>query len=90
MGISDHKQVKLPDNVSLLLKMADKGFLIGTPSQDYDDSYCIQYAKKEGGHIMSNDKFRDYIQKAKEAGTGKGEEERKWVREHLISYTFSG
>ena len=31
--------------------------LVKTPSQDYDDSYCIQYAKKLNAFIVTNDKF---------------------------------
>lgn len=47
--------------MNLMNKLLLKGFLIKTPSQDYDDSYCIQYAKKSNAFIVTNDKFRDYI-----------------------------
>ena len=47
--------------MTLMSKIHKDGFLISTPSQDYDDSYCIQYAKKMNAFIVTNDKFRDYI-----------------------------
>ena len=33
----------------------------GAP-QDYDDSYCIHYARAHGGCVMSNDLYRDHVQ----------------------------
>lgn len=79
----------MPDNISLLHKLANLQLIIKTPPQDYDDSYCIQYAKKkQNAFIVSNDKFRDYIQK--QEGTPQKNRERKWLKEHCISYTFNG
>lgn len=40
-GMKIVKASKLPNNVSLLHNLADKGYIVKTPSQDYDDSYCI-------------------------------------------------
>ena len=40
--------------------------MITTPGQDYDDSYCIQYARKQNAFIVTNDKFRDYIEQFKD------------------------
>ena len=51
--------------------------------QDYDDSYCIQYARKHDACIVSNDKYRDYVQKL--VGAAKRDAGR-WVRAHRISY----
>jgi hypothetical protein len=39
------------------------GVMVSTPSQDYDDSYCISYARRENAFIVTNDKFRDYMRK---------------------------
>lgn len=52
---------KTPDDMKLLHHLLENDFLIKTPSQDYDDSYCIQYAKKFNAFMVTNDKFRDYI-----------------------------
>ena len=41
MGLKDTKKSKLPDDVALLHKLMEKDFLVKTPAQDYDDSYCI-------------------------------------------------
>lgn len=63
MGLKNVKVSKLPDSVATLNKMADKGVMVKTPSQDYDDSYCIQYARQSDAFIVTNDKFRDYLRK---------------------------
>ena len=41
MGLKNIKVSKLPDSVATLNKMAEKGVMVKTPAQDYDDSYCI-------------------------------------------------
>ena len=38
-------------------------FFSGTPSQDYDDAYQIEYARNHDGVIISNDLFRDAVDK---------------------------
>lgn len=43
--------------------------MVKTPSQDYDDSYCIQYARQTNAYIVTNDKFRDYIAKLEQKTT---------------------
>jgi hypothetical protein len=49
---------QIPDDVQLLQQLLGQGFLIGTPAQDYDDSYCLNYARQRGGYIISNDLYR--------------------------------
>ncbi|CDW86913.1 UNKNOWN [Stylonychia lemnae] len=88
MNLKNVKVSQIPDNVSLLHSLADKGFIVKTPPQDYDDSYCIQYAKKFNAFIVTNDKFRDYI--LKQENNPDKSKERKWIKDHSISYTFNG
>ena len=61
MGLKEVKASQIPDDVGLLNKLLAKDILVKTPAQDYDDSYCIQYAKKLNAFIVTNDKFRDYL-----------------------------
>ena len=94
LGIIDVKTQKqgLPDDVSLLLTLVGKGYIVGTPAQDYDDSYSIAYARLHGGYIVSNDMYRDHV-KGIEPGIEKSklrEEVKKWLKSHVISYTFVG
>lgn len=84
---SDVPAAKLPDDVPLLQSMVDEGLLVPTPSQDYDDSYCIQYAGMYDGCVVTNDMYRDHIE------TMSGPRERKaamrgWLVAHLISFTW--
>jgi len=54
-----------------------------TPPQDYDDSYLIKYAEKKDAVILSNDRYRDWIEKATDV-----EKAKKWRDRHVISFTF--
>lgn len=80
---------KLPDDVILLNKMVEEGLIIPTPSQDYDDSYCIKYAGRHNGCVVSNDLYRDHIENMD------GPKEQKiamksWLYAHRISFTWVG
>ena len=44
--------------VLYLQELEHDGILYTTPSQDYDDSYQIEYARRHGGVIVTNDLFR--------------------------------
>ena len=35
------KASQIPDDMNLMMKLLNNDYLISTPSQDYDDSYCI-------------------------------------------------
>ena len=59
--------------------------IVETPSSNYDDSYCIEYAKTNNGYIVTNDKFKDHI----EAKQG-AKEVKNWIQSHSIGFTFHG
>jgi len=59
--------------------------LVVTPPQDYDDSYVIKYAQSKDGCILTNDMYRDYVEKCHHKRRAKD-----WLRSHLISFTFVG
>lgn len=50
---------QLPDNVTLLRELFDANLLSPVPEFDYDDAYCVQYARENHGVVISNDKYRD-------------------------------
>lgn len=77
---------KIPDNVQLLTDLLKLDLLITTPSQDYDDSYTIKYAQVHNACILTNDQFRDYVDKHVEADKAAA---RSWLRSHCISFTFA-
>jgi len=81
LGMEKESKVKtkLPDNISLLLSLEEEGYVVPTPSQDYDDSYCIKYAFQHGGYVVTNDKYRD----CNIEGIT-----RDWRRTHLMTFTF--
>jgi hypothetical protein len=88
LNIKEYKASQMPDNVALLNKLATKGYIVKTPPQDYDDSYCIQYAKRSNAFIVTNDKFRDFI--LKQPNSEDRLKEQRWVKDHSISFTFNG
>ena len=73
--------------MDLLLRLRDEDLLLLSPPQDYDDSYAISFAQKQGGCLMSNDMYRDHAPAVEKRG-GNGKEARAWLRTHLISFTF--
>ena len=83
-----HKKRVLPDYLPYLYGLVSKGLVVKSPPQDYDDSYCIQYAKKHDAFVVSNDLFRDYIDSIKDKT--ERETEKKWREIKCISFTFIG
>ena len=61
--------------------------IILTPPQDYDDSYCISYAKTHEGSMVTNDIYRDAVDKV---APKLRRSTRQWIRAHSISFTFVG
>lgn len=59
------KEQKCPDDVSVLCNLEKEGVLTRTPGQDYDDSYCIEYARRFDAFMVTNDRFRDYLENVK-------------------------
>ena len=82
------KKRVLPDNLSYLYGLVNKGLVVKSPPQDYDDSYCIQYAKAKNAFVVSNDMFRDYIENIKDKA--ERETEKNWRDIYCISFTFNG
>ena len=82
-----NKNTVMPDNLDYLNELSEQHLVIKTPPQDYDDSYCIQYAKKHKAFIVTNDLFRDYLDKI--VDNKQRETERMWIQETRISYTFN-
>ena len=70
------KKRVLPDNLPYLYGLVSKGLVVKSPPQDYDDSYCIQYAKSKNAFVVSNDMFRDYIDNIKDKA--ERETEKNW------------
>ena len=82
------KKRVLPDNLPYLYGLVSKGLVVKSPPQDYDDSYCIQYAKSKNAFVVSNDMFRDYIDNIKDKA--ERETEKNWRDVYCISFTFNG
>lgn len=83
----DVPAAKIPNDVGLLMQMVDEGLLVPTPAQDYDDSYCIQYAGMYDGCVVTNDLYRDHVENM----TGPRERKfamRSWLVAHRISFTW--
>ena len=51
------KANKIPTDLEILHVLDSQGLLIKTPPMDYDDSYCLQYAKSKRAVVISNDRF---------------------------------
>lgn len=79
---------KVPDDLKKLQELHMEGIICTTPGKDYSDSYTIEYAMKKGGIVVTNDMFRDAMEKPMDL-----EERRKkelWLHTHCMSFTFIG
>ena len=74
---------KDPDDREYLNRLLDEGLIFQCPPQDYDDSYAIDYLKRIPSVIVSNDLFRDHMQRH-------SQQEKRFIKAHLISYTWAG
>lgn len=76
-----------PDDRQLLQRLHGEKLLDTTPSGENDDSYMLKYAREHGSClIVSNDKFRDWIDNSK--GTQKRLERLNWVKANVVPYSF--
>jgi len=75
-------------NLPLIMSLIEKGKVVLTPPQDYDDSYVIEYGMKHDACIVTNDRYWDHVEKSIALGKKAKKETLKWIREHLISFTF--
>lgn len=91
LGIKPTKEdnyMKVPDNLKRLQKLIMEGFICHTPSTDYSDSYTIQYAMKNHGIVVTNDRYRDA--KEKTANPEERKQKELWIHTHLLSFAFVG
>jgi hypothetical protein len=62
--------------------------LVPTPAADYDDLYIVQFARKNGGYIITNDRYRDvplsYPDPKERANLS------KWIKSHRVPFDFEG
>ena len=80
--------MKVPDDLKRLQKLVMEGFIFHTPATDYSDSYTIQYAMRNHGIVVTNDRYRDAKEKTANAEERKQKE--LWIHTHLLSFAFVG
>jgi len=88
IGAGSIRSSQIPNDVALLRRLVDQGLIIATPPQDYDDSYCIKYALRHNGYVVTNDMYRDHLENIQDKR--KRTKRKSWLKAHLISYTFVG
>jgi len=77
-NVKQPKGPQHPDNVTALWELKQKGFILTMPVGIYDESYCIAYARKRKGVIVSNNRYRNAIHKpwkCKECGASNSKNE---------------
>jgi len=77
-----------PEQQPLLRALVEAELLHTTPSQDYDDSYIIEFARQTKAYVVSNDQFRDWVDK--QPSSERKEAAAAWVTKHVMTYTFVG
>lgn len=80
------KKSVVPDDIDYLNKLYSQKLVVQTPADTYDDSFCIQYCKEKNAFIVTNDLFRDYVDKISD--NRKKESEKMWIKDRRIGFTF--
>lgn len=81
------KEVTLPDDTSIILKLKSEGVAVGVPDKDYDDAYIVEFALDKKAFLVSNDKFKEFREDTK-LPMNKRVRVREFLRDNLMSYTF--
>lgn len=74
------KTVPSTEDMDIVQSLVQQGVVVLTPSQDYDDSYAIEYAWRHKGVIVTNDKYRDHDLSSSY---------RTFVQSHSIRFSFT-
>eukprot|EP01066_Platyproteum_vivax_P007147 Platyproteum_vivax@DN2726_c0_g1_i1.p1 len=87
---------KMPDDVAALNKLNEQGVttsnlqilicvghLITVPDNEYDDKWMIDYAKKKGAVILSNDQYRDCVDMFPNEYQGQ-----RWFKRYVMGFSF--
>ena len=80
--------MKVPDDLPRLQRLVMEGFICHTPAGDYSDSYTIKYAMQNHGIVVTNDRYRDAIEKS--SSTEERKRKELWIHTHLLSFAFVG
>lgn len=64
--------------------------LVLTPAKEYDDVYALYFAKRNGGLIVSNDRYSDMLHQAAADGEENEREWKEFLRACRIGFTFQG
>eukprot|EP01117_Protostelium_nocturnum_P004054 TRINITY_DN1532_c0_g1_i4.p1 TRINITY_DN1532_c0_g1~~TRINITY_DN1532_c0_g1_i4.p1 ORF type:complete len:759 (+),score=334.09 TRINITY_DN1532_c0_g1_i4:106-2382(+) len=75
-------------NIPLIMELIERGNVMLIPQDD--DSYIIDYAMKKEACIITNENFMDKVDGNKEKAEKAKRSTKKWLRDHLISFTFVG
>lgn len=82
---NDKKNLPQGEDLTMLKKLVDEKLIYLNNPKDYDDSYGIDYAIENQCIIVTNDCYRDYVEKKD------GDEYVRWyINSHCLSYLFIG
>ena len=88
LSIGDEKT--LPDDCQSQIELKNQHFACGVPNWDYDDSYILEYARTVSGYIVTNDRFKDYLDKFAYNDHKQRNEAKRWLQNNCISFSFIG
>jgi len=82
------KLKNLPDDVPLLCRLQEEGVAFGVVNWNYDDSYLIEYAKSHNAYVITNDRFKDHLEKYGGGDMRKRQAIIKWFKNYIINFSF--
>lgn len=88
LKIGEQGQCEVPNDTYMLNEFIKEGIVKGVTVSEYNEAYCLVYARKNDAILLSNDNFRDHVKKIE--GMQEREEVRAWIRTSTFGYQFQG
>ena len=88
LKIGEQSRCEVPNDIYMLNDFIRDGIVKGVSVNEYNEAYCLVYARKNDAILVSNDNFRDHVKKIE--GMQEREEVRAWIRTSSIGYQFQG
>jgi len=88
LKIGEQGQCEVPNDTYMLNDFIKEGMVKGVTVSEYNEAYCLVYARKNDAVLISNDNFREHVKKIE--GMQEREEVRAWIRTSTVAYQFQG
>ena len=88
LKIGEQGRCEVPNDIYMLNDYTRDGIVKGITVKEYNEAYCLVYARRNDAVLVTNDNFREHVKKIE--GMQEREEVRAWIRTSSVTYQFQG